>query len=116
MVKRSPGSLDAVFAALSDPTRREMVRRLSEGGASVSELAEPFDMSLVAAAKHVGVLEQAGLVSTVKEGRVRHCELEQRPLRDVVAWVARTGRFWEDQFDSLERYLAETAGPPKAER
>jgi DNA-binding transcriptional ArsR family regulator len=108
MVKRSSVSLDAVFSALGDPTRREIVKRLAEGDASVSELAKPFEMSLPAVSKHLGVLEDAGLLTREKEGRVRHCHLVPEPMREALEWIARHGRFWEDQFDSLGEFLAET--------
>ena len=108
MVKRSTGSLDAVFSALSDPTRRKILARLSEGEASVTELAEPFEMSLPAVSKHLGVLEDAGLLTREKAGRVRHCRLVEEPMQDALEWIVRYGRFWEDRLDSLERYLAET--------
>ncbi len=107
MVKRKPGSLDSVFAALSDPTRREILARLSQGEASVSELAEPFDISLPAVFRHLGVLEDAGLLTSEKEGRVRSCRLAAEPMQDAFAWIARYGRFWEQRFESLDRYLAE---------
>lgn len=107
MVKRGATTLDAVFAALADPTRREILARLSEGDASVSELAEPFEISLPAVSKHLRVLEEAGLLTTEKAGRVRHCRLVADPMADAVSWIARYGRFWEAQFDSLERHLAD---------
>ena len=108
MVKRQPDSLNAVFSALADPTRREILARLSEGEASVTELAEPFEMSLPAVSKHLGVLEDAGLLTREKDGRVRHCRLVPEPMQDALEWIARYGRFWEAQFDSLERYLSES--------
>jgi DNA-binding transcriptional ArsR family regulator len=114
MVKRSPVSLDAVFSALADPTRRQILARLSEGEASVSELAEPFEMSLPAVSKHLGVLEDAGLLARQKDGRVRHCRLIAEPMQDALEWIARYGRFWETQFDSLERFLSQS--PSKGER
>jgi DNA-binding transcriptional ArsR family regulator len=110
MVKQSPASLDAVFSALADPTRRQIVKRLSAGDASVSELAEPFEMSLPAVSKHLGVLEDAGLLTREKEGRVRHCRLVPEPMQEALEWIARYGRFWEQQFDSLAQYLSETGG------
>lgn len=103
----TPPALDAVFGALSDPTRRAMVERLTEGEATVSELAEPFDVSLTAVAKHLRVLEDAGLVATHKEGRMRRCRLVDDPLGDAIAWMARYGAFWEDRLDALERLLAD---------
>jgi DNA-binding transcriptional ArsR family regulator len=108
MVEQPEESLDAVFSALADPTRREIVKRLSGGKVSVSELAEPFEMSLPAVSKHLGVLEDAGLVSREKEGRVRQCRLKAEPMQEALDWIAHYGRFWEDQFDSLAAYLSES--------
>ena len=102
------GSLDAVFAALADPTRREILARLSQGEASVKELAEPFEMTLPGVSKHLGVLEKAGLLIRTKEGRVRHCRLVSEPMGEALRWIAHYGRFWEEQFDSLERFLADS--------
>lgn len=108
MVKRS--SLDATFGALSDPTRRAIVERLTKGDASVGELAEPFDMSLPAISKHLTVLEHAGLVERSKEGRTRRCRLVAEPMRGALEWIATYGAFWEGQLDSLERFLATSKG------
>lgn len=108
MVKSS--SLDAAFGALSDPTRRAIVQRLARGDASVGELAEPFDMSLPAISKHLTVLERAGLVERIKEGRTRRCRLMDEPMRDALEWIATYGRFWEGQLDSLEHFLAQSKG------
>jgi DNA-binding transcriptional ArsR family regulator len=110
VVKHGATALDAVFAALADPTRREILARLSEGDASVSELAEPFEISLPAVSKHLRVLEEAGLLTTEKAGRVRHCRLVADPMADAVSWIARYGRFWEAQFDSLASYLSDPGG------
>jgi DNA-binding transcriptional ArsR family regulator len=106
MVKRSADPLDATFAALADPTRRAIVERLSRGEASVGELAAPFDMSLPAVSKHLSVLEGAGLIARRKDGRVRHCELREEPMRGALQWIATYGRFWEDQLDSLGKFLS----------
>jgi DNA-binding transcriptional ArsR family regulator len=106
MVKREAGRLDATFAALADPTRRAIVERLSRGEASVSELAEPFDMSLPAVSKHLSVLEDAGLIARRRDGRVRHCELREEPMRAAIQWIAAYGRFWDDQLDSLAQFLS----------
>jgi DNA-binding transcriptional ArsR family regulator len=97
--------LDAVFAALADPTRRAIVRRLAAGEASVSELAEPFEMSLTAVAKHLRVLADAGLMEHRKEGRARRCRLAAAPLRDAHDWLGEYGPFWSGQFDSLAAHL-----------
>jgi DNA-binding transcriptional ArsR family regulator len=99
-------SLDATFGALSDPTRRAIVERLTRGEASVGELAEPFDVSLPAISKHLTVLEHAGLVVRTRQGRNRRCRLVEEPIREVLEWIAGYGSFWEGQFDSLERFLA----------
>ncbi|MEZ5316330.1 MAG: metalloregulator ArsR/SmtB family transcription factor [Vicinamibacterales bacterium] len=98
-------SLDATFAALADPTRRAMLARLWEGEATVSDLAAPHAMSMPAITKHLRVLEDAGLVTSEKHGRVRHCRLTPRPLRDAAGWIAFYERFWSRQADALDRYL-----------
>ena len=105
-------SLDAVFGALADPTRRAIVARLAHGEASVSQLSEPFEMSLPAVAKHLRVLAAAGLIEQRKEGRTRWCRLAPAPLRDVEDWVAGYRRFWEGQLDSL---AAHVHGPARDE-
>jgi DNA-binding transcriptional ArsR family regulator len=106
MVKRASDSLDATFGALADPTRRAIVERLTEGDASVGELAEPFDMSLPAISKHLTVLEDAGLITRTKEGRTRRCRLIEEPMWDALEWIATYGSFWEERLDSLGRFLA----------
>jgi DNA-binding transcriptional ArsR family regulator len=106
MVKRSQG-LDETFAALADPTRREILVTLAEGDRSVSDLAAPFKISLPAISKHLSVLERAGLITREREGRVRRCHLEREPLSDALQWIAEYGRFWEESLDSLERLLSE---------
>jgi DNA-binding transcriptional ArsR family regulator len=105
VVKRQQ-KLDETFAALADPTRREIVTALGEGERSISELAAPFDISLPAISKHLTVLERAGLIRRERRGRVRYCSLEREPLADALQWIAAYGRFWEQSFDSLERLLA----------
>ncbi len=97
-------TIDQTFAALADPTRVEIVMRLSRGSASVSELAEPYGMSLRAVLKHVQVLEDAGLVRTVKEGRVRRCELDERRIEETARWIEQLRRRWERRLDRLEQY------------
>lgn len=97
--------LDAVFSALGDPTRRAILARLAEGETSVSDLAQPHDMSLTAVAKHLGVLESAGLLTKKKEGRVMWCRLEPDPLKDAAAWIAHYQRFWEEKLDALAAYF-----------
>jgi DNA-binding transcriptional ArsR family regulator len=106
-VVKSQERLNNTFAALADPTRRAILVELAEGERSVSDLAEPFDMSLPAISKHLGVLEGAGLITRERQGRVRRCRLEPKPLAGALEWIAQYGRFWEDSFDSLERLLAE---------
>ncbi|NNE45186.1 MAG: metalloregulator ArsR/SmtB family transcription factor [Rhodothermales bacterium] len=98
-------NLDLTFGALSDPTRRAILERLSEGEATVNELAQPFDISRPAISKHLRVLERAGLVTRTPDGRVSRCELNAQPMREATEWVSRYRRFWEQQLDSLERYL-----------
>lgn len=102
--------LDAVFAALSDPTRRGILERLGSGNASITDLAERFDMTLTGIRKHVRVLEGAGLVTTKKVGRVRTCRLEPRRLEDAAAWIAAYRRMVETRFDRLEAFLERTKG------
>ncbi len=104
-LESSSKELDAVFAALAAPTRRAIVRRLAAGEASVSELSAPFDMTLTAVAKHLGVLSRAGLVEQYKQGRVRRCRLAAGPLRDAHDWLGEYGSFWEGQLDSLAAHL-----------
>ncbi len=107
MVKYSHQALDATFAALADPTRRAILARLALGEVSVSDLARPFEMSLPAVSKHLSVLENAGLVSRAREGRVRRCRLTGTPLREAADWISTYRRFWEEQLDALARYLEE---------
>jgi len=102
MVEQQTLPLDRVFAALSDPTRRAMLRQLAGGVRTVGELAEPFDMSFAAAAKHVKVLEGAGLLSRTIEGRSHRCRLEAGPLAEVDRWLAFYQRFWSLRLDALE--------------
>ncbi len=97
--------LDATFAALADPTRRAILRRLVSGTASVSELAAPFRMSLPAVSKHLGVLQRAGLISRGRDAQRRPCTLRAAPLREVADWVVHYQRFWEQSFDRLDAYL-----------
>jgi DNA-binding transcriptional ArsR family regulator len=99
--------LDAVFSALADPTRRRMLVRLSRGEASISELAEPFDMTLPAVSKHLRVLEHAGLVRRRRDGWYHRCHLEARPLRTALTFLERWRPFWEQTLDQLARHLEE---------
>jgi DNA-binding transcriptional ArsR family regulator len=98
-------TLDSAFAALADPTRRAILARLTQGEASVNELAEPFEMSLPAVSKHLKVLERAGLISRARVAQSRPCRLEAAPLREVADWVEHYRRFWEQSFDRLDDYL-----------
>jgi DNA-binding transcriptional ArsR family regulator len=104
-VKYKRNSIDAVFAALADPTRRAIAERLAEGPASVTELAEPFDVTLPAIVKQLAVLEHAGLVEHEKDGRVRYVTLVPGQLDCVADWLQRYGDFWRERFDGLHRYL-----------
>ena len=97
--------LSTTFAALADPTRRALLARLALGESSVSELAEPFDMSLPAISKHLKVLERAGLIARGREAQWRPCRLEAGPLKDANAWIEVYRRFWEQSFDKLDDYL-----------
>ena len=97
--------LSATFAALADPTRRAILARLISGEASVTQLAEPFEMSMPAISKHLKVLERAGLVARSREAQWRPCRLDAGPLRDVADWVAHYRRFWTESFDRLDDYL-----------
>jgi DNA-binding transcriptional ArsR family regulator len=99
--------LDFTFSALADPTRRAILASLVLGRASVSQLAEPHNMSLPAVMKHLTVLERAGLIRQEKEGRVRQCRLVFDPLKQANDWIAQYRSFWEAQFDSLNRYLTQ---------
>lgn len=116
MVEQSPAILDAVFRALSDSTRRAMLRELSEGERSVGALAEPFDMSFAGASKHVKVLEQAGLVHRRVAGRTHYCRLEAARLAEAEAWLRYYERFWSTRLDTLDALLrAEDEEKRKAE-
>ena len=99
--------LSTTFAALADPTRRAILTRLAAGERTVTDLAEPFDMSLPAVSKHLKVLESAGLIVRGRDAQWRPCRLRARPLRDVADWVEHYRRFWEQSFDRLEGYLQE---------
>src|SRR5271170_4705755 len=94
--------LDATFSALADPTRRAILARLARGEATVTELAEPFEITLPGISKHLKVLERAGLIARGREAQWRPCRLEPRPLKDVAAWVEHYRRFWEQSLDRLD--------------
>lgn len=104
-IRQDDELLDRVFAALADPTRRAILRRLSLGEATVGELADPFAVSRPAISKHLNVLERAGLVHRQADGRVNRCRLDAAPLKDVSAWVDRYRRYWEGSLDALADYL-----------
>jgi DNA-binding transcriptional ArsR family regulator len=99
--------LSTTLSALADPTRRGILARLSLGEATVSELAEPYDMSMAAVSKHLKVLEKAGLISRGREAQWRPCKLEAAPMAEVADWVENYRRFWEESLDRLGDYLAE---------
>jgi DNA-binding transcriptional ArsR family regulator len=105
MVQSSGGRLDASFAALSDATRRGVLEQLGHADASITDLAEKFHMTLTGMKKHVGVLEQAGLVTTEKIGRVRTCKLGPRRLGKETAWIARYRQLWDSRFDELDKVV-----------
>jgi DNA-binding transcriptional ArsR family regulator len=108
--------LSATFAALADPTRRAILARLTEGEASVNELAAPFDISLPAVSRHLKVLETAGLISRSREAQVRPCKLEADALHRAYSWMEHYRRFWDASFDRMADYLAElqAEAPAKA--
>ena len=113
--------LDRAFGALSDPTRRAMLTKLGHGETcTISELAEPFDMSLPAVMKHIGVLENAGLLSREKTGRTVHCRLNPAPMREAMEWLEETQRFWEQRLDALadfvEAEVATKAAPKQSKK
>ena len=97
--------LDATFAALADPTRRAILARLALGETSVTELAEPFDMSMPAVSKHLRVLERAGLIARGRAAQWRPCRIEAAPLKDVAEWAERYRHIWEARLDRLDDYL-----------
>jgi DNA-binding transcriptional ArsR family regulator len=107
MVQFIGARLDASFAALSDTTRRGILERLGIADASITDLAEKFRMTLTGMKKHVGVLEQAGLVTTEKVGRVRTCKLGLRRLEEEAAWIERYRQLWDARFDELDKVVEE---------
>ncbi|PZU09705.1 helix-turn-helix transcriptional regulator [Sphingomonas sp.] len=115
MLQYESHPLDKAFHALSDPGRRAMIERLSVGPASVSELARPLPMSLSAALQHLKVLEEAGLIKSGKQGRVRTCTLQTAAMAQAERWIAERKRFWEQQYDQLEAYLAQAPSTGEAE-
>src|SRR6195952_3102359 len=107
MVQCENARLDASFAALSDATRRGVLEQLGRANASITDLAEKFHMTLTGMKKHVGVLEQAGLVTTEKGGRVRTCRLGRRRLEEEAAWLERHRQLWTARFDGLDKVVEE---------
>lgn len=105
-------ALSQTFSALADPTRRAILARLATGGMTVGELAEPFDMSLPAVSRHLKVLTDAGLIERHTEGQWRRCELRAEGLRAAADWIEFYRRFWQDQLDKLEAFLAGTVPKP----
>jgi len=102
-----PDRLSTTFAALTDPTRRAILARLTRGEASVTDLAKPFDMTLPGISKHLKVLQRAGLISRSRQAQWRPCRLEAGPLKDVADWVEHYRRFYDESFDRLDHYLHE---------
>ena len=109
-----PDTLSTTFGALADPTRRAILARLATGEASVTELAEPFAMSLPAVSKHLKVLERAGLISRGREAQWRPCRLAPEPLKDATDWLEEFRRFWDESLDRLAEHLREVQAKGKA--
>jgi DNA-binding transcriptional ArsR family regulator len=105
-------NLDAIFSALSDPTRRAILARLALGETSVTELAKPFAMSLPAVSKHLKVLERAGLIARSREAQWRPCRIEPRALKDIDDWLQHYRRFYDESFDRLDDYLKKLQAKP----
>src|SRR5687767_3481058 len=113
MTHEQPDPLSATFAALADPTRRAILARLATGEASVTELAEPSEMSMPAVSKHLKVLESAGLITRAREAQWRPCRLEPAPLQQVEDWIERHRRIWEERLDRLDDLLRELQATDK---
>lgn len=107
-------SLSTTFAALADPTRRAILARLAQGAAGVTELAEPFDMSLPAISKHIKVLERAGLIARGREAQWRPCRLETARLQEVSGWLDGYRAFWDQRLERLDEYLIQLQARPEA--
>jgi DNA-binding transcriptional ArsR family regulator len=107
MVKYYTDELDVTFMALADATRRAIINRLSQGPFTVSELAEPFDISLPAVSKHLKILENAGLLERRRDGRVHLCSLKAEPMKEAADWIAKYQRFWDERLDALDSYFKE---------
>jgi DNA-binding transcriptional ArsR family regulator len=102
--------LSAIFAALADPTRRAILERLTQGEASVSELAKPFAISPPAITKHLKVLESAGLITRTRHAQWQPCQLDPAPLKEVASWIEQYRQYWDERLDHLEAYLREIQG------
>jgi len=109
----SADRLNSTFAALADPTRRSILARLAAGESSVTDLAQPFDMSLPAVSKHLKVLERAGLIARGRDAQWRPCRLAAAPLKEVADWVEHYRRFWDESFERLDDYLNEVQSKEK---
>ena len=112
-MKDTIDSLDAVFGALADPTRRAMLEQLARGTCSIGTLSEPFEISAPGISKHLRVLEQSGLITRTKIGRETYCQLTRKPFADAHQWLGEHQAFWEQQFDALEEYLKEDQWSPQ---
>ncbi|MCR2809914.1 MULTISPECIES: metalloregulator ArsR/SmtB family transcription factor [unclassified Microbacterium] len=112
----SVAHLDATFLALADPTRRAIIGRLSEGDATVNELAEPFAMSLPAVSKHIKVLERCGLVTRSRRAQFRPCRLNVSALAEAESWIQESRRVWSDRFDQLDEHLRDLQAGGEAAR
>ena len=109
---KQSASLDGLFQALADPTRRAVIGRLGRGAASVGDLSQPFDMALPSFMKHLHVLEEAGLIRTWKEGRVRQCEIDVMRLSAVNDWLEEQRTIWESRTDRLEKFVTDRSKTP----
>lgn len=116
LLSLNASQLDAVFGALADPTRRAILARLTEGDATVAELAAPFSVSQPAISRHLKVLEQAGLISRHRRRTARLSRLQAEPLREATAWLARYQEFWDESYDRLDALLAAMQHPPEPDR
>jgi DNA-binding transcriptional ArsR family regulator len=114
MVQYSEANIDRVSAAIADPTRRRIIKRLAQGPARISDVAKPFSMSLTGFCKHVKVLERAGVVRRTRRGRENTLELDAEPLREVARWLLSYEQFWTSRLDRLEAFFA--AGTPEKEK
>jgi len=112
----SADSLSATFAALADPTRRAILRHLARGNATVTQLAEPFDLSLPTISKHLKVLERAGLVTRAREAQFRPVQIRAKPLREAADWIGVYRELWEHRFDRMAEYLEELQKRREEER